>query len=65
MAEVGQAHSALSPALSREVVLGVGGVQERVEAAVVKQAAWKIVFILFMFYKILIYEGSPPTVYYT
>lgn len=39
MAEVGQAHSALSPALSREVVLGVGGVQERVEAAVVKQAA--------------------------
>ena len=39
MAEVGEAHPALSPALPREVVLRVSGVQEGVQAAVVKQAA--------------------------
>lgn len=39
MAEVGQAHPTLGAALPREVVLRVGGVQEGVQAAVVKQAA--------------------------
>ena len=39
MAEVGETHPALSPALPREVVLRVSGVEERVQAAVVKQAA--------------------------